>query len=59
MCVYVLCIRVRRGVAMGVFDQDMSGVMGSSMGQVLSSATTSLSFCSASAHTACYRGSPC
>jgi hypothetical protein len=42
---------VRRGVAMGVLDQDMRGVMGSSMGQLLSSPTTSLSFCSASAIT--------
>ena len=39
---------VRRGVPIGVFDQDMSGVMESSMGQLHSSTISSLSFCSAS-----------
>ena len=33
---------------MGVFDQDMRGVMESSMGQLHNSTISSLSFCSAS-----------
>ena len=39
---------VRLGVPMGVFDQDMRGVMESSMGQLHNSTISSLSFCSAS-----------
>jgi len=38
---------VRLGVPMGVFDQDMRGVMESSMGQLHNSTISSLSFCSA------------
>ena len=36
------------GVPIGVFDQDMRGVMESSIGQLHSSTISSLSFCSAS-----------
>ena len=39
---------VRLGVPMGVLDQDMRGVMESSMGQLHNSTISSLSFCSAS-----------
>jgi hypothetical protein len=39
---------VSRGVAAGVFVQDMKGVMLSSIGQLHSSAITSLSLCSLS-----------
>ena len=40
---------VRLGVPIGVFDQDMRGVIESSIGQLHSSTISSLSFCSASA----------